>query len=140
MSSVVKKYRNLYGSSAYEGPNGFRACVLKRNSQCQALVYGEQCREHDNLQLHHLCEHNGDAEKFFSWRDVVMLCPHHHVSGPGDSGKYSYVPTIGWNGEVYEHSNIVGDMDKPSTFTSMTEATAGTRKLTIADVLARVRR
>lgn len=32
---------------------------------------------------------------------------HHYRPGPGDSGLFPWAPTIGFNGEVYKHRDVI---------------------------------
>jgi hypothetical protein len=151
---MKSEYRKLFDSAAWGGKNGMRKTVLNRNPVCQRVRDDGQCRNWAT-DVHHLRGHEGKTELFFAWDNVVALCHscHSEATGlmkgeAGDPG-FSYIATIGFDGQTkYEHKAtrvIVPDKDGDPTlervlgYSSMTEATAGRSKLTIADVLRRVR-
>jgi hypothetical protein len=107
MTSVTRKYRNLYGRAAWEGVNGMSKTVLRHNPLCQRIIDGQQCLQ-PATDVHHLCEHNGDPAKFFDWSQVVAVCKSCHFPGEGDPG-YQYSPTMGLDHARYVHDGVEVD-------------------------------
>jgi hypothetical protein len=78
----------------------------QRNPICQAIKYGQQCNKWAT-QTHHLIDPSVRPDLRTDWSNLVSCCDRHHVPGPGDSGLFQWAPTIGFNGEVYEHRDVI---------------------------------
>jgi hypothetical protein len=80
--------------------------VRQRNPICQAIENGEHCHCW-STQVHHIIAPEDAPELRIDWSNLVALCNRHHVPGKGDSGLFQYMPTTGFNNEVFLHNDIV---------------------------------
>ena len=92
----------------FENSKGWRAvshAVRQRNPICQAIEHGEQCTK-PSTQTHHLEAPETRPDLRIEWSNLVALCDRHHIPGKGDAGLFQYVPTIGFNGEIFHHGSV----------------------------------
>jgi hypothetical protein len=108
-SQRKSRYDRNDETTKFENSKGWRKishAVRHRNPICQAIEHGEQCHR-AATQVHHLEAPEFRPDLRIFWGNLVALCDRHHVPGKGDCGLFRYVPTIGFNGEVYSHSGIM---------------------------------
>lgn len=71
-------HRRLYGLALWKSPRwGLRALKLKMTPMCEALVFGEPCRNGATT-VHHKIDHKGDMKLFTDMNNLMSLCKSCH--------------------------------------------------------------
>jgi hypothetical protein len=100
--------------------------VRDKNPICQATDNGVRCEQQSRI-VHHLHGPGDDWHSRFGWDVLVATCYEHHITTPGDAGKYNYAPTVGMDGKEYPHPDIG---PHPSMWTAPRDPMEGLRRPT----------